>query len=66
MVRAIERLLTFFVVIVLFILLLQLLGGFIAKSVPDVSLYLRDILHSIWFGFVNITHPSGGGPGPYS
>jgi hypothetical protein len=63
MVKAIEKVFTFFIVIVLIILLLQLLGGFIANSVPGVSISLREILHNIWFGFVNIVHP--GGPGPY-
>lgn len=56
MVKSIEKVCTFFIVIVLFLLLLQLLGGFIASSMPEASDRISEILHSIWLGFQNLVH----------
>jgi hypothetical protein len=56
MVRAIEKVCTFFVVLILILLLLCLLGGFIANSVPEATSNLGYILHSIWAGFESIVH----------
>jgi hypothetical protein len=57
MVKAIEKVFTFFIVVILILLLLDLLGGFIANSVPEAAGSLSIILHNIWYGFVNIVHP---------
>jgi hypothetical protein len=59
MVRAIEKVFTFFIVIILILLLLDLLGSFIANSVPEAAASLSAILHNIWYGFVNIVHSGG-------
>jgi len=56
MVKSIEKVLTFFVVLILILLLLDLLGGFIANSVPDASTNLGNILTSIWRGFERLVH----------
>jgi hypothetical protein len=56
MVKSIEKVCTFFVVIVLVLLLIDLLGGFIANSVPEASDRLGEILHNIWYGFQNLVH----------
>ncbi|MGH3717906.1 MAG: hypothetical protein ACRDRI_03515 [Pseudonocardiaceae bacterium] len=47
---------TFFVVLILILLLLDLLGGFIADSVPEASGKVGEILRNIWWGFQNIVH----------
>jgi hypothetical protein len=63
MVRAIEKVFTFFVVLILILLLLDLLGGFIANSVPEASDRLGEIIRTVWQGFENLVHyhpyPSG-------
>jgi hypothetical protein len=56
MVKSIEKVFTFFVVLILILLLLDLLGGFIANSVPQATTNLGDILSSIWRGFEKIVH----------
>jgi hypothetical protein len=56
MVKSIEKVFTFFVVLILILLLLDLLGGFISDSVPEATGKLGDILHSIWYGFQNLVH----------
>jgi predicted PurR-regulated permease PerM len=56
MVRTAERVLTFFIVIVLIILLLNLLGPFIANSIQPASERLSDILHNTWIGVQHIAH----------
>ncbi|MGH3832748.1 MAG: hypothetical protein ACRDRS_20300 [Pseudonocardiaceae bacterium] len=56
MVKAIEKVFTFFVVLILILLLLDLLGPFIANSVPGASDRLHDIMYNIWCGFQNLVH----------
>jgi len=56
MVRTAERVLTFFIVIVLIIILLNLLGPFIANSIQPTSERLSDILHNTWIGVQHIAH----------
>jgi predicted PurR-regulated permease PerM len=56
MVRAIEKVLTLFIVIVLIILLLNSLGPFIANSIQPASERLSDILHNTWIGVQHIAH----------
>jgi len=56
MVKSIEKVLSFFVVLILILLLLDLLGGFIANSVPEAANRLGEILRNIWYGFENIVH----------
>jgi hypothetical protein len=54
MVKSIEKVFTFFVVLVLILLLIELLGGFIASSVEPVSHRISEILHNAWIGIQNI------------
>jgi len=56
MIRAIENVLTFFIVIVLIILLLNSLGPFIANSIQPASERLSDILQNTWIGVQHIAH----------
>lgn len=56
MVKSIEKVLTFFVILILILLLLDLLGGFIANSVPEASDKLGEILRNTWYGFENLVH----------
>ena len=60
MIRAIENVLTFFIVIVLIILLLNSLGPFIANSIQPASERLSDILQNTWIG---VQHIAPGSPG---
>jgi hypothetical protein len=61
MVKSIEKVFTFFVVLILILLLLDLLGGFIADSTLPASYRIRDILHNLWLGVQNIAHTSSHG-----
>jgi hypothetical protein len=56
MVKAIEKVLTFFVVLILILLLIQLLGGFIANSVEPAGSQVGRILQNMWDGIQNIAH----------
>ena len=56
MVRSIEKVFTFFIVIILSILLLNLLGPFIANSIEPASVQLSDILHNTWVGVNHIAN----------
>jgi hypothetical protein len=56
MVKSIEKVFTFFIVLILILLLLDLLGGFIASSVPGASNQISNILHNMWVGILNIAH----------
>ena len=60
MVKSIEKVFTFFVVLVLILLLIELLGGFIATSVEPVSNRISEILHNAWVGIQNIAHTGTG------
>jgi hypothetical protein len=54
MVKSIERVLTFFVVLILILLLLNLLGPFIADSIEPAANRLGDILRQAWDGLQNL------------
>lgn len=56
MVKSIEKVLTFFVVLILILLLIELLGGFIAESVEPAASKISQILSNIWDGIQNIAH----------
>jgi hypothetical protein len=56
MVRSIEKVFTFFIVIILFILLLNLLGPFIANSIGPASDQVSNIIHNTWIGVNHIAH----------
>jgi hypothetical protein len=56
MVKSIEKVFTFFVVLVLILLLIELLGGFIAGSVEPAANRVSEILHNMWVGIQNIAH----------
>lgn len=56
MVKSIEKVLTFFVVLILVLLLIELLGGFIAESVEPASGKISEILRNIWDGIQNIAN----------
>lgn len=61
MVKSIEKVFTFFIVLILVLLLINLVGGFIAGSVPEASNKLSDILHNAWVGIQNIAHTGSNG-----
>jgi hypothetical protein len=56
MARSIEKVFTFFIVIILSILLLDLLGPFIANSITPASDQVSNILHNTWVGVNHIAH----------
>lgn len=56
MVKSIEKVLTFFVVLILILLLIQLLGGFIANSVEPAGTQVSRILQNLWDGIQRIAH----------
>jgi hypothetical protein len=58
MVKSIEKVLTFFVVLILILLLIELLGPFIATSVEPASDKVSEIFHNLWAGIQNIAHTS--------
>jgi predicted PurR-regulated permease PerM len=55
MVKTIERVVTFFVVIILVIILINLLGPFISDSIQPAIDKVGDILHNAWTGLQHIT-----------
>lgn len=59
MVKSIEKVLTFFVVLILILLLLNLLGPFIADSIQPAANKLGDILSRMWDGLQNLADGSG-------
>lgn len=58
MVKSIEKVLTFFVVLILILLLIQLLGGFIANSVEPAGSQVGRILQNMWDGIQKIANTS--------
>jgi len=58
MVKSIEKVLTFFVVLILILLLLNLLGPFIADSIEPAANKLGDILRQAWDGLQNLADTS--------
>jgi hypothetical protein len=56
MVKSIEKVFTFFIVIILSILLLNLLGPFIANSIEPASVQVSNIIHNTWIGVNHIAH----------
>lgn len=60
MVKSIEKVLTFFVVIILLLILLGILGPFIASSLQPASIGVSDIVHNAWAGIIHIVHAASG------
>ncbi len=63
MVKSIEKVLTFFVVLILILLLLNLLGPFIADSIQPAANKLGDILSRMWDGLQNLADGDSYGGG---
>jgi hypothetical protein len=61
MVKSIEKVLTFFVVIILLLVLLGVLGPFIASSLEPASVGISEIVHNAWTGLMHIVHAATGG-----
>lgn len=61
MVKSIEKTLTFFIVIVLFLALVNLLGPFIASSIGPASERVGEIVRNAWTGVQHIVHTGSGG-----
>ena len=55
MAEPILRVLTFFAVVILVLLLLNTLGGFIAAQIPDAVWGLRHIIEALWNSLQDIT-----------
>src|SRR5918911_5599234 len=55
MVEPILRVLTFFAVVILILLLLNTLGGFIAAQIPNAVWGLRRIIDALWSSLQDIT-----------
>jgi hypothetical protein len=56
MVKSIEKVFTFFVVLILILLLLEWLGPFISHSIEPASSRVSEIIHNLWVGIQNIAH----------
>lgn len=56
MVKSIEKVLTFFVVLILILLLITLLGDYIKESVGPAANKVADIISQLWRGIQNIAH----------
>jgi hypothetical protein len=61
MVKSIEKVLTFFVVIILLLVLLGVLGPFIASSLEPASVGISQIVRNIWTGLMHIVHAATSG-----
>ncbi len=61
MVDSIMKVLTFFVIVILVLLLINLVGEYIAGLLPEAGQTISNILHSLWAGFQKIIHPGGYG-----
>jgi hypothetical protein len=55
MVDAVLKVLTFFAVVILILLLLNTLGGFIATQIPSAVWTLRRIIEALWTSLQDIT-----------
>jgi hypothetical protein len=56
MVDAVVKVLTFFVVVILVLILLDTLGGFIATQIPNAALAVRRIIKSLWNSAQGVAH----------
>jgi dolichol kinase len=63
MTKSIERVFTFFIVIILFLILVNLFGPFIASSIQPASEQVGNILRSTWTGVKHLVPPDSGGYG---
>jgi ABC-type dipeptide/oligopeptide/nickel transport system permease subunit len=63
MVKTIEKVFTFFIVIILVIILINLFGPFISNSIQPAGDKVSDILHNAWTGLQHITGTDFGSPG---
>ena len=55
MVDAAVKVLTFFLVVILILLLLNWLGGFIAEQIPNAASVLHRIIQSLWNAGQSVT-----------
>jgi hypothetical protein len=60
MVKSIEKVFTFFVVIILILVLLGFLGPLIANSVLPASKGVGEVFDNIWIGVKHIIYTSSG------
>jgi hypothetical protein len=63
MVKSIEKVLTFFIVIILFLILVNVLGPFIASSIPPATEQVGNIVRSTWSGVKHLVPPASGAYG---
>lgn len=57
MVGAITKVLTFVVVVILILLLINLVGDFVARELPEAGDTLSDVFQALWNAFQRIIHP---------
>ncbi|HET9256496.1 MAG TPA: hypothetical protein VFO16_15040 [Pseudonocardiaceae bacterium] len=60
MVKSIEKVLTFFVVLVLILLLIQLLGPYIYDAIEPAGNQVAGIIEKLWNGIRSIAHTGSG------
>lgn len=60
MVDSIVKVLTFVIIVILVILLLNLVGPWIADALPDAGGTIRDIFQGAWNGIQKIIQPGYG------
>jgi predicted PurR-regulated permease PerM len=57
MVDAAVKVLTFFLVLILILIILNTVGDYIATQIPNAASVLRRILDALWKALQNITQP---------
>ncbi|HEX5348302.1 MAG TPA: hypothetical protein VFW64_14545 [Pseudonocardiaceae bacterium] len=59
MVDAVMKVLTFFVVLILILLILNLAGDYIAAQIPQAAEVTRRIVQALWNGLQRAAQPAG-------
>ena len=59
MTDAVVKVLTFFVVLILILLILNTVGDYIATQIPEAAEVTRRIFQSLWTGLQRIAQPAG-------
>lgn len=59
MVDAVVKVLTFFVVLILILLILNSVGDYIAAQIPEAAEVTRRIFQALWNGLQRIAQPAG-------
>lgn len=59
MVDAVMKVLTFFVVLILILLILSMAGDYIAAQIPQAAEVTRRILQALWNGLQRVAQPAG-------